>query len=47
MVSEAHKKQTLTHLGLTHLKLGFLVNFGAAVMKEGIARTVTGLDEGR
>jgi GxxExxY protein len=46
-VSRAHKKQILTHLKLTHLKLGFLLNFGAAVMKEGITRTVNGLDESR
>jgi len=29
------------------MKLGFLLNFGAAVMKEGITRTVNGLEEGR
>ena len=46
-VNRAHKKQILTHLKLSHLKLGFLLNFGAAVMKEGIARTVNGLDESR
>jgi len=44
-VSKAHKKQILTHLKLTRMKLGFLLNFGAAVMKDGIARTVNGLDE--
>ena len=31
----------------SHKKLGFLLNFGAAVMKDGITRTVNGLDEGR
>jgi hypothetical protein len=29
------------------MKLGFLLSFGAAVMKEGITRTVNGLAEGR
>jgi GxxExxY protein len=46
-VSKAHKKQILTHLKLARLKLGFLLNFGAPVMKEGITRTVNGLDESR
>ncbi len=46
-VSKSHKKQILTHLRLSHKKLGFLLNFGAAVMKEGITRTVNGLEEGR
>ena len=44
---KSHKKQILTHLRLAHRKLGFLLNFGAAVMKEGITRTVNGLDAGR
>jgi len=46
-VSKAHKKQILTYLKLARMKLGFLLNFGAAVMKDGITRTVNGLDEGR
>ncbi len=46
-VSKSHKKQILTHLRLARMKLGFLLNFGAAVMKEGITRTVNGLDEGK
>jgi GxxExxY protein len=46
-VSRSHKKQILTHLRLAHLKLGFLLNFGAAIMKEGITRTVNGLAESR
>jgi GxxExxY protein len=45
-VTKSHKKQILTHLRLAHKKLGFLLNFGAAVMKEGITRTVNGLEEG-
>ncbi len=46
-VNKSYKKQILTHLRLTHMKLGFLLNFGAAVMKEGITRTVNGLPESR
>ena len=45
--TKSHKKQILTHLRLAHKKLGFLLNFGVAVMKEGITRTVNGLEEGR
>jgi GxxExxY protein len=39
-VSDAHKKQLLTYLRLTGCKLGFLLNFGEALMKRGITRTV-------
>ena len=42
-VSEAHKKQVQTYLGLTGCKLGFLLNFGEAIMKRGITRVVNGL----
>ncbi len=35
-VSEAHKKQVQTYLRLTGCKLGFLLNFGEALMKRGI-----------
>ena len=45
-VNNAHKKQLLTYLRLTGMKLGFLPNFGAAVIKDGITRTVNGLAEG-
>ena len=41
-VSPAHKKQLLTYLKLTGLKLGYLLNFGEALMKEGITRTING-----
>jgi len=42
-VSPVHKKQLLTYLKLTNLKLGLLVNFGAPVIKKGIFRVVNGL----
>jgi GxxExxY protein len=42
----AHKKQVQTYLRLTGLKLGYLLNFGEAVLKSGITRCVNGLEEG-
>lgn len=42
-VSEAHKKQVQTYLRLTGCKLGFLLNFGESLMKQGITRVVNGL----
>jgi len=44
-VTRAHKKQLQTYLRLTGHKLGFLLNFGEALMKKGITRAVNGLDE--
>jgi GxxExxY protein len=38
-----HKKQLLTYLKLTGLKLGLLVNFGMPLIKDGITRLVNGL----
>ena len=34
-----------TYLRLTGLKLGYLLNFGEAVLKSGITRCVNGLEE--
>jgi GxxExxY protein len=42
-IAAAHKKQLLTYLRLTGLKLGYLLNFGEALMKAGITRCVNGL----
>jgi GxxExxY protein len=44
-VTPAHKKQIQTHLRLTGCKLGYLLNFGEALMKNGITRAVNGLEE--
>ncbi len=44
-VTRAHQKQLLTYLRLTGYKLGFLLNFGEALMKKGITRAVNGLGE--
>jgi len=41
----AHKKQIQTYLRLTGKKLGFLLNFGEALMKQGITRAVNNLEE--
>ena len=40
-----HSKQLLTYLKLTNMKLGLLLNFGKAYMKEGIERIVNNLAE--
>lgn len=44
-VAPVHKKQVLTHLRLTSCRLGLLINFGAALIKEGISRVANGLTE--
>ncbi len=44
-VNAAHKKQIQTYLRLTNHQLGFLLNFGAALMKDGITRCVNNLVE--
>jgi GxxExxY protein len=42
-ITPSHKKQLLTYLKLTNTKLGYILNFGTALMKEGIERIVNGL----
>ncbi len=44
-VIDAHKKQVQTYLRLKGCKLGFLLNFGEALMKRGITRVVNGLED--
>jgi GxxExxY protein len=44
-VTNAHKKQLLTYLRLTGARLGYLLNFGEAMMKNGTTRTANRLDE--
>ena len=44
-VAPVHKKQLLTYLRLANLRLGLLVNFGEALIKDGIKRVVNGLPE--
>ncbi len=40
-----YKKQVLTYLKLTGYKLGYLLNFGEAFMKDGISRIINGTIE--
>ena len=42
-LSKAHAKQLLTYLRLTNKKLGLLLNFGEALLKDGIQRVVNDL----
>ncbi len=44
-LNNAHKKQLLTYLRLSGMKLGFLLNFAEALMKDGITRSVNRLVE--
>lgn len=41
-INNAHKKQVLTYLKLTGNKLGYLLNFGDELMKNGICRILNG-----
>ena len=41
-INNAHKKQVLTYLKLSDMKLGYLLNFGDAVMRTGIKRIING-----
>lgn len=43
MIAPVHPKQLLTYLKLTDLKLGLLVNFNEALIKDGITRIVNNL----
>ncbi len=43
--TRAHKKQVLTHLRLSKMKLGYLLNFGEGLMKDGISRIINGIIE--
>jgi GxxExxY protein len=42
-IAPVYKKQVLTYLRLTNLKLGLLINFGEVLIKTGISRIVNGL----
>jgi GxxExxY protein len=42
-IEPVHKKQVLTYIRLTDLKLGLLVNFNEALIKDGITRIVNNL----
>ena len=44
-LSKVHAKQLFRYLKLKGLKLGFVLNFGADLMKNGLERVVNGLPE--
>ena len=44
-ITNVHKKQVLTYLKLTGMRLGYLLNFGEAMMKNGITRIVNGFPD--
>ena len=41
-INKSHKKQLLTYLRLADYKLGYLLNFSEALMKDGIYRIING-----
>jgi len=45
VLAPVHKKQLLTYLKLADKRLGLLINFNAALIKDGITRIVNGLEE--
>ncbi len=44
-LAPVHKKQLLTYLRLADKRLGLLINFDVALIKDGIVRVVNGLKE--
>lgn len=44
-IAPVHGKQLLTYLRLSNRRLGLLVNFGEALIKDGIKRVVNGLED--
>ena len=45
IVAPVHKKQLLTYLRLADKRLGLLINFHVAPIKDGITRVVNGLED--
>ncbi|MBR9813965.1 GxxExxY protein [bacterium] len=44
-IAPVHAKQVLTYLRLTNLRLGLLLNFGAASLRDGIRRIANGMPD--
>src|SRR2546430_17351623 len=45
LIAPVHKKQLLTYLRLADKRLGLLINFHVALIKDGITRIVNGLED--
>ena len=45
VLAPVHKKQLLTYLRLADKRLGLLINFQVALIKDGITRIVNGLED--
>jgi GxxExxY protein len=45
LLAPVHRKQLLTYLRLADKRLGLLINFHVALIKDGISRIVNGLEE--
>jgi GxxExxY protein len=46
-VHPVYKKQLLTYLRLAEMRLGYLINFGAGLLKDGITRVSNGAPDWR
>lgn len=46
-VHRVHKKQLLTYLRLSNRRLGYLINFGAELLKDGLSRVSNGAPDWR
>lgn len=44
-IAPVHKKQLLTHLRLADKRLGLLINFNVALIKDGITRVANGMPD--
>lgn len=44
-VRDVHKKQLLTYLRLADKRLGYLINFGGNLIKDGISRVANGVED--
>jgi GxxExxY protein len=44
-LAPVHRKQVLTYIRLSGLRLGLLINFGSPVLRDGFHRIVNGLDD--
>jgi len=44
-VRPVHKKQVLTYLRLSSKRLGYLINFGSELLKDGVSRIANGVED--